>query len=1500
MTSYYHRGISSQRYHHNLSRKLVSGRRSDSHNVNDKILLPVASKTTLSQLISEHKFEAAIQWAEEHTEEVEIWISKNVSKGKTTFNNHNNGNNYSRWHYQSRRRQQRRSGRRGSWPKDEFVSDDTCYKECLQLPIHQACALLAWDHQDKLALEDLIVTLSSIYPEACHHRDMDGVLPLHRILPYRPSIELIVQMIASYPDALSDELNGSIQDIMIWTSRNDNDDNDDSYSSQVWDLLHQGQQILQQTRHEAGLRFLLGVQGLGLKDFTRGETTATTSNALLRSAYLRLAFPNLEQQHSTTTNNNNISDDSAASLSVDAATHRTDLQSLEDLLRDLLTRNEAYTDVLLNLSQERMMQHSHHHIHESYALQDEISDLKKHIRDLEVILRDHGIDKDGNKYSSALDTGEMMSVMGMDPEKPSALTKYMETKVTELQEEYEELEEENEQLTARVEELQSMLNNLERKHLESSLHSSSDIESVRSKVLQLHDAESSSGNSMPALTIHETPVSTPDVSRTGDDDSSGNEYSDLIDQNKAFQAQNEILTKEVEHLRKLLSQAEAKQEPLNSEECLSSSNIQEAGDLRRQLTEMTDIASKREQEAINFEKKLMQTQRDYKLLIEYQEGLQESLGLASAYSHHDNLDDVSSSEGSQGSNEAHQKSSLAEQLKVVDQLSGHQSKDTMEDENISCTTPSSNPSVALSLAHSSIVNSRGDSLLGSEMITSKGSNSLTRSYGNSSSSRTASNGSTTSWNALSLAQQPMKRKGRRQKGLKQLVDILPEGSNMMESFHDSFNDLAKTFFKDDLHAIFKTAAEFYHDFGHTEGAQDGIPKSHSTDSAKPLLRGRKQGKRRFSDGGASPLVLLRKIAKREDAPSNTLKHTALILSADEDLSEIVRRTEGILRCALPVGLVAALQDAVFQLVTRTPSLGRQLHVVAYKILDATLTTSAEGIFGHVIPGSMLLALRTSSQALLDTSQDDGMGIQKMKERLEEEFLDTLIDTSETKLQRLLPLDLVDSLKTAAASFGNLLLESFEDSRYAIRIDFHLLDMLFKKAQRMFGRRFPKEILVALREASFVLQSRLEGTDFVGNLSLKSELNELPTKRDASGFGTSYGQCDHDACSKSVDKGHNSTSAQDISSCDGISESPISKFPFARSNDQSSEAQRLESDHLTARSKETHLIPSKAMLEATKGKGYSTEPIEESKYHMSADWIDPPEDENDDIKSTGNHSSERSLDYITVFYGNSSDEGDDKQNSASNIERRRRSPRRKNRQLAIGKQGSGTSLSVDNSNDSKIAYVRGRSPPRREVLSSSADLETMSRPTLEPNSRRPRSVQPRLDGKASQEFGTDDLDVIFKRAAKEVDASTGSSNMFSRGLSSSSDGSIWASVKPNATSDPFKNIDEILDSLLSDTEETYGIEIADGVVWALKSAVQQYVTEPALLPVIRALHNDDVINQASVFNEGEIPHDLVDAIRSSSLPPGTICNKVRVNFTCFSLNLPFQFRCFNTITSNRAE
>jgi hypothetical protein len=138
------------------------------------------------------------------------------------------------------------------------------------------------------------------------------------------------------------------------------------------------------------------------------------------------------------------------------------------------------------------------------------------------------------------------------------------------------------------------------------------------------------------------------------------------------------------------------------------------------------------------------------------------------------------------------------------------------------------------------------------------------------------------------------------------------------------------------------------------------------------------------------------------------------------------------------------------------------------------------------------------------------------------------------------------------------------------------------------------------------------------------------------------------------------------------------------------------------------------------------------------------------------------------------------------------------------------------------------------------------------------------------FGSDDLEEIFKHAAKGAEPSENStlnSKSLSHSLGSSS-GSIASSTYLYKNSIDGRDVEAVLDSLFSDTEETYGIDIPQGVIDALKKSVKKSAVDPTLLRVVRALHDDDVMDQAETYYQGSIPIDLIQAIRASSLPPGT--------------------------------
>jgi hypothetical protein len=85
--------------------------------------------------------------------------------------------------------------------------------------------------------------------------------------------------------------------------------------------------------------------------------------------------------------------------------------------------------------------------------------------------------------------------------------------------------------------------------------------------------------------------------------------------------------------------------------------------------------------------------------------------------------------------------------------------------------------------------------------------------------------------------------------------------------------------------------------------------------------------------------------------------------------------------------------------------------------------------------------------------------------------------------------------------------------------------------------------------------------------------------------------------------------------------------------------------------------------------------------------------------------------------------------------------------------------------------------------------------------------------------------------------------------------------------PNRSGDAAFDTIISDTEETYGIAIPSDVVEALKRAAVGSILDASFLSIVKSLHDDGVIHQAGIYRGEAIPVDLVSAIRSTSLPPG---------------------------------
>ncbi|KAL3923468.1 MAG: hypothetical protein SGILL_001638, partial [Bacillariaceae sp.] len=771
------------------------------------------NRTMLFRLLLESKFGAATQRLDEHPEEAETWmvIQEDIPRTST-------------WIHHKRQRQRRRE----SWPSKLQMDDDNNNDDDTnalgQLPLHLAGTMLSPDsnsddddNDEKSALEEVITKLVSVYPEACRQRGRDGRLPLHHVLGCRSSVELVVQMIAANPDAVMDERNRAL--LNVGTSQ------DPEYANQIEMLLQHGEQALLRSRQDASLWFLLGVQGLGLQD----DNSRRVANAvsLFQSAYVRLDLQQMRQDNSA---------EAAMELHDDG-----DIHSFEPLIKNLLARNAAYADVLLALARERiekdgttviLPQRTQRNTDEQhYAIQDENSYLKKRIFGLEMTLRDLGLNnKNGDDFSPHMENGEMMSVMGMDPEKPSALTKYMESKVTELQEEMDGLENENERLVAQVEEMQSLVNNLERKSsLGSDLNIGEDVRSVPSKLLSANSSDERNDALISAVIVHDTPASTPTSSDNGskhdetpvphhgrEEKSNAEEEADMekldkaestnhdelveenqrleteiksltnrvqeleevidgrseaisgdggslevsstnavgsCDENDRFFLENERLRRRVQELKKALDESARVHQSVGEGESLSAtidslsaaveSHSAEVDGLHKQLEEISDEAVRKEetlkQVIVALQQQLAKTQKENR---EVHDRKDEPVAIRRSSIGSSKVEGSTSMESSKmevssdsfSTDRTDNSALLGEKLRVIDRISGHGNEGVEdEEEEISCSTPSSDSSDARSLDLSSAVTSP-HSLYGSEQMDSKTSSSYTRSYNNSTSS----------------------------------------------------------------------------------------------------------------------------------------------------------------------------------------------------------------------------------------------------------------------------------------------------------------------------------------------------------------------------------------------------------------------------------------------------------------------------------------------------------------------------------------------------------------------------------------------------------------------------------------------------------------------------------------------------------------------------------------------------------------------------------------------
>jgi hypothetical protein len=452
---------------------------------------------------------------------------------------------------------------------------------------------------------------------------------------------------------------------------------------------------------------------------------------------------------------------------------------------------------------------------------------------------------------------------------------------------------------------------------------------------------------------------------------------------------------------------------------------------------------------------------------------------------------LSTSSGVEVSSARKQSLDLEARLKMVDRRSGNDVRGLVlddDDDRSEATPVTRNSSVAENVRSVHRVESKTPS------CTSKGGESDKSKGGES--DKTAS-----SWGLLSLTQSKsprtatlaatISRKNRRRE-MPEIMPTLPQGEHsfMSLSLNDSMASFADTVSAemDNLDELFKSAADFYDGYQKADMLADMLFDGHKSamtfGQVVPPERSRRRA-RRFSDGGASPAVVVRKMPNESrnvpEAVPDPLVATARILAADEELVAIIREAEQKLGTPIPRALFLALRDV--SLHTATSINDSSNLSVAESFIDYKLIDAAELAYGEPIPSSAVSALRAASSDRIETSQKEIAMMENLKARLKEELYDALIDQAERQMHKRVPFDIVVALRKAGSKFDSLLYEVTDDDADVYRptpgmfLDFKEMDRMFKEAQRLHEAPFPQGILIALRRASFVLQSRLEGTDF---------------------------------------------------------------------------------------------------------------------------------------------------------------------------------------------------------------------------------------------------------------------------------------------------------------------------------------------------------------------------------------------------------------------------------------
>jgi len=271
-------------------------------------------------------------------------------------------------------------------------------------------------HKSCPQLEELIQVLVTAYPEACSEPDELGRLPLHEVIAWKASLNIISIIFMAYPQALFE------RDSSGWLPLERNALVDRPDRQDVEKLFFDGYRIWEQCQTEAILRFQLSKNSITSVNHTKDSILSLAQVLALSKEETGLV---------------SMDDKSIVLHDEDTLVHT------QKVLQDIYSRNLVLVNAVDTLSRESMQLHEQRTRDKSrmYDLEDEIADLNSKLRRREIVFHDLGFDASGNNFSNVkLIKEQAMSMMSMDPEPPTVLTKYLETKVGELSEENDQLE----------------------------------------------------------------------------------------------------------------------------------------------------------------------------------------------------------------------------------------------------------------------------------------------------------------------------------------------------------------------------------------------------------------------------------------------------------------------------------------------------------------------------------------------------------------------------------------------------------------------------------------------------------------------------------------------------------------------------------------------------------------------------------------------------------------------------------------------------------------------------------------------------------------------------------------------------------------------------------------------------------------------------------------------------------------------------------------------------